>query len=440
LLLLLPGAGGRVAAAAPPATDEPRPVIRRAIRAAGGTELRARRPAVHRRFKLRDEATPGGGAPALDITGEVLTQAGGRPVRFAYYAPAGSGLPEKTVLVLNGEKSWRGEDGNVRGFRLADNELLGPARHADRVTSLVPLLEDGRFTLGAFRGGRVDGRPVHGVKVSSKDNPDVLLYFDKANGLLVKSAFRAKQGGKEVLWETTRRDYRDLSGAADERVLKAAGLATDDRALRDLLRRQIPNPTQSAQAHELVRKLADDAFEVREKAETGLVALGPLALPALRKATKAKDLEVARRAGRCLRRIERTAGSSVTAAAVGLLALRRAPGATELLLGVLPGADEALARDIRAALAALALRDGKPDPALLAALDAKEPARRAAAAAALGKDGGAYLKLPGRKLFLRGPLTPTKVLNAVDGEAQRSLEAVEVIYYNLLDDKLFVKP
>jgi hypothetical protein len=434
LLLLLACSPNGVPAAGPPVHDEARTVIRRAIQAAGGKHLLTRCLATHTRTIFRYESPS-----ELELTAESLVQAGGRPRRFVYLARPGSGVAQETVVVLDGKNSWRSQDGKVEDLPESLRNLLGPVGHTDRVASLVPLLSEPRFLLTLFAGGMVNDRPTQGVKVSLKGAPDVDLQFDKASGLLVKYSSRFKQGDKDVVWQMMMHDHRDLSSLHDAKVLHSAGVAGDDRTLLDLLRRQVPDPARLARVAGLVARLGDDTFAVREKAEADLIELGPLALPALRKVFKDKDLEVRRRARRAALRIEKTGGRAVTTAAIGQLARRRTAGAVKLLLAVLPGAEPALASDIRAALAALAQRDGKPDPDLIAALADKDPTRRTAAITVLGKDGGAWLKLPGRKLFVTGPLSPTKITNSTDGIV-RTVEVVEVIYYNRLDDKLFDRP
>jgi len=70
-----------------------------------------------------------------------------------------------------------------------------------------------------------------------------------------------------------------------------------------------------------------------------------------------------------------------------LVALRQPPGAAEALLAFLPSAeDEAIVGEVQATLAAVAMHDGKPEPALVQALDDKQPLRRAVAAAALWQE------------------------------------------------------
>jgi hypothetical protein len=309
------------------------------------------------------------------------------------------------------------------------------------VAGLVPLLREKGFTFRPLGDATVDGRAARGVQVSSRGQPDVSLYFDKASGVLVKYASRLPQAGREVAHEVVLRDYRrGNSGRMEEQALKAVGVGTDGPALLKYLRERTPARDALARARALVAKLGAEEFAVRERAEADLLALGPVAVPVLREATKSGDLEKVRRAQRCLRKLGSVKGAEVTAAVARLLALRRTPGAVEALLGALPGADEPAAGDVRAALLALAVRDGRPDPALVKALKDPDPGRRAAAAAALGKDGGAYRDRPGRPLLTPGPRLPGKLITYVDGKAQMELEVIEVRYFNRIDAKEFARP
>ena len=189
------------------------------------------------------------------------------------------------------------------------------------------------------------------------------------------------------------------------------------------------------------REQGADSFDVREKASAALVALGSAARPFLQRAAQSGDAEVARRAKQCLQQIEQGQGTAVVAAALRLLTLRRPEGAAEAVLAYLPcAADEALAREAKGALLALAFRDGKPDQAVEKALADKDPVRRAAAEAALGKDGGAFAKQPGRRIYVEGIKVPMRTLHYRDGEKYVEQEVTEVLFYNRLDEKLFGKP
>src|SRR5262249_46855062 len=151
--------------------------------------------------------------------------------------------------------------------------------YVDRVTSLVPLLKDKSFTLKALGESKVEDRPALGVQVSSTGHPDVSLYFDRDNGLLVKYAYpdRDPATNKDALHEIYFSDFRepDLS-APDEQALKNAGLAVTGPALLEFLKHQTPGADRD-RIKALIRQLGDDSFEVRQKASDDLVALGSAA-------------------------------------------------------------------------------------------------------------------------------------------------------------------
>jgi HEAT repeat protein len=176
--------------------------------------------------------------------------------------------------------------------------------------------------------------------------------------------------------------------AADEQTLRAAKIGTDGASLLDYFRRRTVGEAERQQLERLIRQLGDDAYPARERAAAALVRAGLPAVGLLRQAVLDADVEVARRAERCLKQIERVPSTTLSAAAARLLALRKPPGAVEVLLNYLPLADdEAVAEELREALAAVALRDGRPDPLLDQALENPLPLRRGAAAEALIRTG-----------------------------------------------------
>jgi hypothetical protein len=421
------------------AGDNPRAVVERAIKALGGAEVVQQRVAVRMKMKGKGYIEAAGPGMAMPLEGEVLTDPGGRTrlnLRFDL-----NGMKHEAALVFAGNKSWRSIDGNVNDLPPDEVRDLEASAYRDRVTNLADLLTDKAFALTALPDADVAGRPAAVVKVSSKGQGDVTLSFDKESGLLVKYAYRSKDKGqdKEVLYETTLSDYRDpVPGAAEERLLKEARVRFAGPALLEYLRSQTPDPARLEKARTLIRKLGDETFAVRQKATTDLVALGPVALPLLRAAARDRDPEVSRRAAQCLQEIGEEANKTVVAAAVRLAAVRRPEGAARVLLDLLPGAGEALAAEIPAALFALA-QTGKPDEALVRALEDGNPARRAAAAAALGKDGGAYRKEV-RRVYARLPRQAMKSTTDVDGIRQLELEAQEFEFFTRFADKEFAKP
>ncbi len=353
------------------------------------------------------------------------------------------GTKSRATIVINGDKSWVEVNGQVNDFSKEDLDSQRASRHQDRVTGLTALLTDKGFTFAPLPDVQVDGRPARGLKVSYKGQPDTSLYFDRETGLLVKYAYRAKMSGdeKEALHETVLSDYREPDlASADEKVLRQAKIDGTGPALLDFIRKQTPSAASLDRVRSLIRKLGDEDFKVREQASADLAALGAVAIPLLREAAKNDDREVARRARECLQQVGEQAGKATVGAAVRLLGLRRPDGTAEVLLNYLPDADAGIAEDVRAVLFAIGQQEGKPDPALVAALEDKNALRRAAARAALGKDGGIYARQPGRRLFLRPHKISLKHRSWIDGKLQMELESSDYQYFNAFEDKVFAKP
>ena len=92
--------------------------------------------------------------------------------------------------------------------------------------------------------------------------------------------------------------------------------------------------------------------------------------------------------------------STVAAAAVRVLALRKPAGAAETLLAFLPGPDEkSVMEEVQTALLEVVRIDGSLDPVFIASLTAAVPARRTAAALTLCKVGAVEHRPAVRKLL-----------------------------------------
>jgi hypothetical protein len=421
------------------AADDPRSLIQRAIEAEGGADILRQKAATEVRFKgiLHNRS-----GMTLSMQGRSLRQPGG-PTRLDMVMEV-RGAPSKRVLVLDGPRSWQEFDGTQSDLNEDQAKLLQSSAVRDRALRLLPLLEDKGFTLALLPGEDVDGKPVAGVKVSYKDQPDLNLYFDRATGEVVKYSYRAIGVGlgKEALHEHFLSGRRDVHPeAAWEEVLRAAGVTAKDRGLVEFLQTQAPSKERIEKARKLIRKLGDDAFEVREKASKELVLLGGFALPFLRAAVSDPDPEIARRARQCLEEIGEDSGNRIRLAAVHLAAARRPPGAAAALLDLLPGADAELTREIKAALYTLVEGTAKPDEAIVAALEDRDSAaKRSVARAVLGKDGGAYLKEPRRRVYPRHPRQAAKTRYFLDGNLRVEMEYEEPEYFNHFDAREFARP
>ena len=188
-----------------------------------------------------------------------------------------------------------------------------------------------------------------------------------------------------ALWSAIPSLAKPSGSRVEEAILRDAGIAVDGPSLLEFLRKRTLPESGLAKIHRLIKQLGDRSFALREQAAGGLVAVGKPAAPYLRRALRAGDPEIARRAEECLRVIDERDGRSGLAGVVArLIGIRKPAEAGATLLAYLPFAEnESVLEEVQAALSAVALLDGKPDPALLAALKAPLALRRAAAAEAL---------------------------------------------------------
>ncbi len=214
--------------------------------------------------------------------------------------------------------------------------------------------------------------------------------------------------------------------AAEEQVLKAAGLPADD--LLAFFRHRTPPGPDKGHLSVLVRQLADKTPAVRERAAAELIGIGSAAVPSLRQAANdPDDEETAGRARQCLEAIEGPGAAGVVQAAARLVAARKPPGAAAVLLAYLPFADNDLVvGEVEAALGACARVDGKADAALVQALRDPVPVRRSTAARALclagsGSDRAAVLPL------LKDPCPSVRLVAALGLAEAHTAEAVPVL-------------
>ena len=169
----------------------------------------------------------------------------------------------------------------------------------------------------------------------------------------------------------------------DEVALRKAGVKVDGGELLAYLRRQSGADDDLAGIDQLVRDLGAPRQATRVGAADKLIALGPVALPRLRKAAKeSEDSEIVRSAKRCVDRITRAWDYEQHRAAVRLLARRATPAFLHHLPYVV---DEEVEADIWYSLDAMAKKE--IDPAFQKALASPFPSRRAVAGLILSRYG-----------------------------------------------------
>lgn len=176
--------------------------------------------------------------------------------------------------------------------------------------------------------------------------------------------------------------------ATDQEILRSAGVATDPAGVVAYLRKMVLSEADRAKIEGLVQQLAGERFAAREEATEKLVAIGQPAVSFLRVAARSSNREMASRADICLSEIEHLPDPATTAAALRLLARRPNGDALKTVLDYLPFAgDEGVEEESLNALGLLGMKQGKPDPLLLAALKDSLPARRGAAGCVLARLG-----------------------------------------------------
>jgi HEAT repeat protein len=222
--------------------------------------------------------------------------------------------------------------------------------------------------------------------------------------------------------------------AEDEKALTGSGLKTDSAALLEFFRQRTLNAEEKARVEALIKDLGAPGFKTREQASAHLIARGPVALEQLKGALASDDPEVVRRAERCIQRIqEKDYAPQVGPAAARLLRQRKPAEAVPVLLAFLPFADnENIADEVRNTLTALAVRDGKTEPALVAALADKMPVVRGSAGEALTRAGVAGTKAEVRKL-LADPDATVRLRVATALTLAREKVAVPVVINALPD-------
>jgi hypothetical protein len=114
----------------------------------------------------------------------------------------------------DGKKAWISTMGQTKAQD--DPKVLSKYRDDMYVKSVVSLtaLSGKGFDLSPIGEVKVQDKETVGVRVTSKDRPDVSLYFDKKTGLLLKAEHRTREpiNMQEVTQEEYYSDYKEADG------------------------------------------------------------------------------------------------------------------------------------------------------------------------------------------------------------------------------------
>jgi HEAT repeats len=221
--------------------------------------------------------------------------------------------------------------------------------------------------------------------------------------------------------------------SADEQTLTKAKVATDGPGLLEFFRKRTLDDATRARLKQFIVELGDDSYDVRENATKQLILFGLAARRWLHEAVHSPDLEVRRRAERCIDTIERDAPEriAISLAAVRVLKLRNPADTVPVLFAYLPSAeDERVAEEARLALIDIVASGGKPDAVLVAGLKDADPVKRATAAMILCRVRPARLvtgQLPAIRALLTDPDPKVRLKVALGLAMLREKESVPVL-------------
>jgi len=182
-------------------------LIDKAIKAGGGEANLAK-------FKsnvFKGKGTFYGIGNGIEFTGEWAMQL---PEKMRVQIETGGDMKFTFIQVVNGDKFWKKLADMTQEVTDKDEIAeMKEANYAGWVVTLLPLKDKG-FQLAPLGEVKVNDRQAIGVRVSHKGHRDVSLYFDKDNGLLVKSETVVKDmmSGQEVTQESLYSDYKEVSG------------------------------------------------------------------------------------------------------------------------------------------------------------------------------------------------------------------------------------
>ncbi|HYV39269.1 MAG TPA: HEAT repeat domain-containing protein [Gemmataceae bacterium] len=244
---------------------------------------------------------------------------------------------------------------------------------------------------------------------------------------------------------TLRAEYSEEQYQADLKLFQDAKAPHGDKDLLAFFQARMLAEKDRERIDGLIKQLSSKAFKEREQARAAIEKEGPPALPLLRKVLQnSADLEAKMRAESCIKNIEAKSPNALVAAAARMLKHRRVEGAGAVLLAYVAFApDDVIEEEVYISIYNLALvgaklnvlppavKSGKLDPAMVAALTDKDATRRAIAALVVARHGEpAQWKLLAKLLTDESPAVR---LRAAQGLAMLGDKSCMPVLVELLD-------
>ena len=198
--------------------DAARSVIEKAIKAQGGADKVARLRTM--RIKAEGTISLVPGQPGSPFVIEDWWQMPDRYKTTSRFELIGKKVSQ--TQALDGETGWMQSNGVIIDMPKEAVAEMREQKYAEDLDRLG-FLNDKRIGLTALGESKVGRRTAVGVLIKSMGHRDVKLWFDKANGLLVKREqwVLDSGAGKEVAQEVLFGDYRETDGVKHYRALTA---------------------------------------------------------------------------------------------------------------------------------------------------------------------------------------------------------------------------
>ena len=227
----------------PPRADEAkgaRPIVDRAIVAAGGAKLLASQQSSS--GTSRGTITLGDAQRSVE---NAWTVQGLDKLRWSSDLTSGDQTLD-FVLVLDGKRGWIQGNGNTSTRLKAD--LLAPLRHgfaALRLAETLTPLLDPETKLSLLGELTIDERTTAGVKVTRKGMPDLDLYFDKKTHLPAKAEMRLTEANEvEATYTAFFAEYKKVAGRM---VFTRLTVERDDKIVLTMLRSNIESKAKATE-------------------------------------------------------------------------------------------------------------------------------------------------------------------------------------------------
>lgn len=184
---------------------EARKVVDRAISVCGGTQRVAR--LARAEWTLAGSLnTPSG---ASDAAQDILVS---YPDRFRTSVELSVEARKQTVVMalVRGE-GWRSRAGETVALTPAEADEFRMEVHAHWLSTLAAL-SDPRLTLEARPAAKVQDFDADVVRVTMKNRPTVDLFFHRGAGVLIKSSFKGRDSGLDVVKDVYYSEYKPTEG------------------------------------------------------------------------------------------------------------------------------------------------------------------------------------------------------------------------------------